>query len=180
MYSLKGEFYDLSNDNKRHLTFCKLIRCGALCNNADFINDKVDIAANPTEAAIIKFSAGHISAMYRMLVPEYREQHNKLHEIPFNSKNKWQISVHELPNNMLLDGEIEEKEKETKKHCMVQMKGAPERILAFCDRCFYENKTYSLDDENDENNNVFNPLNGGIIRVLKRPQMIKIMVHSME
>ena len=173
MYSLKGDFYNERN-KKRRLSFLKLIRCGALCNNADFIGDKVDKAANATEAAMVKFSAGHLTAKYRMQVPEYRELHNKLHEIPFNSKNKWQISVHEIPSDMLLDGDngdydsiidnmgngvVEEEEehqngtngappdyeeekttagggdsvileprKNKDRRCIVQMKGAPERV----------------------------------------------------
>ena len=175
MYALKGDFYN-KQTQKRKLSFLKLIRCGALCNNADFIDDQVDKAANATEAAMVKFSAGHISAKYRMLVPEYRDLHAKLHEIPFNSKNKWQISVHTLATNMLLDGDngdyeavlnnigndvVEEEEEnqdenetngappeyeeekttaggdsdiiqspkyDKEKRCIIQMKGAPERV----------------------------------------------------
>ncbi len=33
------------------------------------------------------------------------------------------------------------------KHCIVQMKDALVRILAFCDRDFYENKTCGLDNK---------------------------------
>ncbi len=33
---------------------------------------------------------------------------------------------------------------------------------------------------NDENNNMFNPLNGGIITVLKREQMMKIILHLVD
>ena len=119
------------------IDFLKLIRCGALCNNASFIKGGsiIDPTANATEAAIVKFSSGHITADYRITLTEYRKLHKKLHEIPFNSKNKWQVSVHELPSKMLIKGDIEEKETENMdeddetKHAIIQMKGAPERIF---------------------------------------------------
>jgi sodium/potassium-transporting ATPase subunit alpha len=50
-------------------------------------------------------------------VDEYRKAHKKICEIPFNSTNKYQLSVHELgPDN-------------DSNYCLLVMKGAPERIL---------------------------------------------------
>merc|ERR1712126_365689 len=50
-------------------------------------------------------------------VESIRQKNPKVVEIPFNSTNKWQLSIHETP--------------EDPRHLLV-MKGAPERIL---DRC---------------------------------------------
>merc|ERR1740139_2145376 len=130
MAAVKGDFYDAATKERR-VDFLKLVRCGALCNNADFIDGAVDPTANATEAAMVKFSSGHVSAEYRLNIPEYRKRHFKLHEIPFNSTNKWQVSVHELPQDLLLENE--EKLEEGGKRALVQMKGAPERILVLCD-----------------------------------------------
>merc|ERR1719283_342839 len=69
--AVKGDFYD--DQDKRKGDFLKLVRCGALCNNASFTKDnQVTDDSNATEAAMVKFSFGHISAEYRMMVPEYR------------------------------------------------------------------------------------------------------------
>eukprot|EP01083_Nonionella_stella_P073128 197500_1 len=156
--ALSGDFYKKDNDKIRNNDFLKLVRCGALCNNADFVDGCVDPTANATEAAMVKFSAGHVLAEYRTPVPEYRKKHLKLHEIPFNSKNKWQVSVHELPYNMLLENEretmVEMKIDSNRgmkdshiRRAMVQMKGAPERILKLCDRYLFEDQTIDLNDE---------------------------------
>ncbi len=65
------------------IEFLKLVRCGALCNNACFIEggSTMEKTANATEAAIVKFSSGHITADYRLNLTQYRNIHNKLHEI---------------------------------------------------------------------------------------------------
>merc|ERR1712154_596560 len=77
--AVKGDFYKKDNDKIRNNDFLKLVRCGALCNNAEFIDGDIDPTANATEAAMVKFSAGHILGEYRIPVPEYRKKHNKLH-----------------------------------------------------------------------------------------------------
>jgi len=126
----------------------KLIRCGALCNNADFIDGKVDVTANATEAAMVKFSAGHIVGEYTMTIPDYRKKHKKLHEIPFNSTNKWQVSVHELTKDMLLENEQKmDNMDDGANKALVQMKGAPERILNLCDRYLFEDEIIDLNEE---------------------------------
>merc|ERR1719491_2345794 len=142
--ALKGDFYEADDTNKRNADFLKLVRCGGLCNNADFVDGAVDPTANATEAAMVKFSSGHVSAEYRLNIPEYRKRHFKLHEIPFNSTNKWQVSVHELPQDLLLENE--EKLEEGGKRALVQMKGAPERILVLCDRYMEAGEVVALDD----------------------------------
>ena len=143
MQALKGDFYDGSKQRKPD--FLKLIRCGALCNNADFVGEKVSASANATEAAMVKFSSGHLSSEYHLKIPEYRAKHKKLHEIPFNSKNKWQVSVHELLPELSIYDESKNNE-DNKKRAIVQMKGAPERILALCDNYWMDGELKPMDD----------------------------------
>jgi len=147
MQAIQGDFYKKDNDKERNPDFLKLVRCGALCNNAGFIDGAVDPTANATEAAMVKFSSGHILEKFRMAVPEFRKRHTKLHEIPFNSKNKWQVSVHELANEYCLENEqkIDGDDGKDKK-ALVQMKGAPERILKLCDRYAMDGEIRDLDD----------------------------------
>lgn len=151
--------------------FLRLIRCGALCNNANFLEETGDMdpTANATEAAILKFSSGHIISHYKQNINEYRRLHRKLHEIPFNSKNKWQVSIHQLPispfmnignvsnvvsqQSVSIGGDIDDETKdqdsgpESKRQCIIQMKGAPERILNLCDKYVVDGEIMDLDEE---------------------------------
>jgi len=148
MNSVVGDFYKKDDAKARNVDFLKLVRCGALCNNAGFIDGAVDPTANATEAAMVKFSSGHILEEYRRDIPSYRKLHEKKHEIPFNSKNKWQVSVHELNREMLLENEQKIDGADGKeKIALVQMKGAPERILKLCDRYAANGQIVALDDQ---------------------------------
>ena len=98
-----------------------LERCASLCNRAEFKGGqenvhvlKKEVSGDASEAALLKcveLSKGNIV--------EYRAKNNKVCEIPFNSTNKFQVSIHRLddPNE--------------DRHLLV-MKGAPERILERC------------------------------------------------
>jgi len=150
MMAVKGDFYSDPPINKtRKGDFLKLIRCGGLCNNASFLpSGEINPESNATEAAMVKFSAGHISSEYTMSIPDYREKHSKLHEIPFNSKNKWQVSVHKLPADMMVDCERKMDDMDVRDAdavALVQMKGAPERILDLCDRYMINDEVRELD-----------------------------------
>ena len=108
MKALNGDFYDTYDNDEdgkriRKSSFLRLIRCATLCNNTRVDDqNRIDLYANRTESAIIKFACGHIEDEYRLTVPQYRLKHKKLHEIPFNSKNKWQLSIHELPKDFCI------------------------------------------------------------------------------
>jgi len=151
MAAVKGDFYVDDESGKRKGDFLKLVRCGALCNNAEFTADgSVTDDSNATEAAMVKFSFGHILSHADMSVPEFRKVHRKLHEIPFNSKNKWQVSVHELPRDRMLDCERKMDDVDigdADAVALVQMKGAPERILDLCDRYLMDDEVLELNDE---------------------------------
>jgi magnesium-transporting ATPase (P-type) len=59
-----------------------------------------------------------------------KQRFPKLFEIPFNSKNKWQLSIHQCD----------------KKHLLV-IKGAPEVILAKCSAALVNGEKVAVDDD---------------------------------
>jgi len=73
--SIKGDFYN--DKEQRDEDFLRLLRCGVLCNNAQLVDGRVDPKANATEAAILKFTYGHVNAQYKMNINDYRNQHKK-------------------------------------------------------------------------------------------------------
>lgn len=66
-------------------------------------------------------------------VTAFRRRNKKICEIPFNSSNKYQVSIHETedPNDPC--------------HLLV-MKGAPERILDRCGSVLMNGKEMEIDD----------------------------------
>ncbi|XP_061777127.1 sodium/potassium-transporting ATPase subunit alpha-2-like [Nerophis ophidion] len=103
--------------DKSSATWLALSRVAGLCNRAEFKagQDKVAIlkretAGDASESALLKcieLCSGSVRDM--------RARNTKVAEIPFNSTNKYQLSVHEVEDNPA-------------GHILV-MKGAPERIL---------------------------------------------------
>ena len=97
-----------------------LERCGTLCSRAEFKPGeqskpvlKREVNGDASEAAILKcceLSTGDAAG--------YRAKYKKVCEIPFNSANKYQVSIHEYPEG-------------NSQHLLV-MKGAPERIVERC------------------------------------------------
>merc|ERR1719403_336255 len=140
-HATEGDFYD-KETGEQLPSFKRLLRCGVLCNNSEVIinkkSGKRSYSSDPTEQAIFKFCLGNITKTLDTKTPvkasELREKHYpKLAEIPFNSKNKWQVSVHMINSDeACFDGE---------------KKGAPERILNLCDSYCFEGKQYALDEE---------------------------------
>ncbi len=62
----------------------------------------------------------------------FREQNRKINEIPFNSTNKYQVSIHETQ-----DGD---------ERYLLVMKGAPERILERCQTIYIDGTDIELND----------------------------------
>jgi len=65
-------------------------------------------------------------------VIRFREQNRKINEIPFNSTNKYQVSIHETQ-----DGD---------ERYLLVMKGAPERILERCQTIYIDGTDIELND----------------------------------
>merc|ERR1719333_599402 len=112
-----------------------LERVACLCNRAEFKGGqegisvlKREVNGDASEAAILK-----CTELSKGNVMEYRKKNNKVCEIPFNSTNKFQVSIHESE-----DGDP--------RHLLV-MKGAPERILEKCSTIWVDGRELRLDDE---------------------------------
>lgn len=87
-------------------------------------------------------------------VKEMREKYKKVAEIPFNSTNKYQVSVHENPDP------------DDKRHILV-MKGAPERILDRCSTIMVNGEVVELEEKQKESfNTAYLELGGMGERVL--------------
>merc|ERR1719445_1907463 len=113
-----------------------LERVGMLCNRAEFKGGqegesilKKEVNGDASEAAILKCTElSHGNVM------EYRNRNKKVCEIPFNSNNKFQVSIHET------------EDKNDNRHLLV-MKGAPERIVDRCSTIIVEGRELPMTQE---------------------------------
>ncbi|XP_074794719.1 sodium/potassium-transporting ATPase subunit alpha-3 isoform X2 [Natator depressus] len=122
--------------DKSSATWLALSHVAGLCNRAVFKGGqdnvpilKRDVAGDASESALLKcieLSSGSVKLM--------RERNKKVAEIPFNSTNKYQLSIHETedPND---------------NRYLLVMKGAPERILDRCSTILLQGKEQPLDEE---------------------------------
>ncbi|XP_070767399.1 sodium/potassium-transporting ATPase subunit alpha-3b [Enoplosus armatus] len=122
--------------DKSSVTWLSLARVAGLCNRAQFKAGqdslpilKRDVAGDASESALLKcieLSCGSVRTM--------RDKNKKVAEIPFNSTNKYQLSVHETedPND---------------NRYLLVMKGAPERILDRCSTILLQGKEQPMDEE---------------------------------
>lgn len=136
-----GSFY--LKDNSYQPSMARLLRIGVLCNNAVESQSK-DRHGNPkiqgdgTEVAIFKFCSGHLkrnnpnNSTYL-----YRSRHPKLYEIPFDSANKWQISIHRKTKG-IYQVRKDEKKEDYNYRALAVLKGAPERVLNMCSHILYK------------------------------------------
>lgn len=111
-----------------------LIRCSMLCNRAEFKLEESNLTkpilqreclGDASESAILKCCELSFGG-----VAQYRLKNPKVVEIPFNSTNKYQVSVHTTD-----DGDD--------RHLLV-MKGAPERILERCSSIYVDGSDLEL------------------------------------
>ncbi|XP_062373486.1 sodium/potassium-transporting ATPase subunit alpha-1-like isoform X2 [Sardina pilchardus] len=116
-------------------TWTNLARVAGLCNRAVFLANqenvpilKRNVAGDASESALLKCIELCCGS-----VKEMREKNQKIAEIPFNSTNKYQLSIHKNPSGAT-------------KHLLV-MKGAPERILDRCSSIMIQGNEQPLDEE---------------------------------
>jgi len=117
-----------------------LERVACLCNRAEFKGGqdsvsvlKREVSGDASEAAILKcteLSKGGVMA--------YRAANKKVCEIPFNSANKFQVSIHESSDP-------------SDKGYIMMMKGAPERILERCSTICIDGKDLPLTQQWKDN-----------------------------
>merc|ERR1711971_1292997 len=105
----------------------------SLCNRAEFKQGeeskhilKREVNGDASEAAILK-----LTELSKGDVLKFRSSNKKVAEIPFNSANKYQVSIHEQ------NGQTPYR---------LVMKGAPERILERCDTIWVNGKEEPLND----------------------------------
>ncbi|XP_010883994.1 sodium/potassium-transporting ATPase subunit alpha-1 [Esox lucius] len=142
--------------DKTSETWAALARIAGLCNRAVFLAEQTnvpilrrDVAGDASESALLKFVELCCGS-----VKDMREKYSTVAEIPFNSTNKYQLSIHKNP----LAAESN--------HLLV-LKGAPERILDRCSTILIQGKEQPLDDEMKESfQNAYEELGGLGERVL--------------
>lgn len=130
---------DCSAFSRDSPSWISLSRVAMLCNRAAFKAGQErtpvlqrECNGDASESALLKcveLSIGNVT--------QHRAAAPKVCEIPFNSTNKYQVSIHELDCN----GE--------KRHLLV-MKGAPERILERCSTIKMNGREVALDDQMTE------------------------------
>ncbi|KAL3985493.1 Potassium-transporting ATPase alpha chain 2 [Acanthocheilonema viteae] len=116
-------------------TLASLTRICTLCNRAEFRPGQEDVpilrrecTGDASEIALLKYSELTLGN-----VLGYRAKNRKVAEIPFNSTNKYQVSIHEVGG--------------ADKSYLLVMKGAPERILDRCSTIMIKGEIHSLDEE---------------------------------
>jgi sodium/potassium-transporting ATPase subunit alpha len=152
-----GSIYDakcgtnVDNIDKKSPTYLKMLRVANVCNTAKF-DQKSKAGGLPfqeqkqqadgsfqtktnwrcigdaTESALIKF----VQAL-GIDVDEMRNQYEQLASIPFNSANKYMVCVNKVPGSSAGP--------------LVTMKGAPEPVLARCDRIMINGEIVPLEGE---------------------------------
>ncbi|KAF3815644.1 hypothetical protein GH733_016408 [Mirounga leonina] len=121
---------DTSEDNSNQVfdqssgTWASLSKIITLCNRAEFRPGQESVPIMKTEVILGD-------------VMEIRKRNHKVAEIPFNSTNKFQLSIHKTddPND---------------KRFLMVMKGAPERILEKCSTIMVNGQEQPLDKNTAE------------------------------
>ncbi|XP_040278702.1 sodium/potassium-transporting ATPase subunit alpha-1 [Bufo bufo] len=142
--------------DKSSPTWTALARIAGLCNRAVFPAGqentpilKRDVVGDASESALLKCIELCCGS-----VKDLREKNQKVAEIPFNSTNKYQLSVHKNANP-------------SESRYLLVMKGAPERILDRCSSILLQGKEQPLDEElKDAFQNAYLELGGLGERVL--------------
>ncbi|XP_078415777.1 sodium/potassium-transporting ATPase subunit alpha [Cetorhinus maximus] len=142
--------------DKTSPTWSALSRVAALCNRAVFQAGqenvpilKRSVAGDASESALLKCIELCCGSVQQM-----RDRNPKIVEIPFNSTNKYQLSIHE-------------NEKSSESRYLLVMKGAPERILDRCSKILLNGEEVALTEEmKDAFQNAYLELGGLGERVL--------------
>ncbi|KAK0676983.1 AT1A1 ATPase, partial [Pygoscelis papua] len=142
--------------DKSSATWTALSRVAGLCNRAVFQASQENVpilkravAGDASESALLKCIELCCGS-----VKEMRERYPKVVEIPFNSTNKYQLSIHKNANP-------------SESRYLLVMKGAPERILDRCSTILIHGKEQPLDEEmKDAFQNAYLELGGLGERVL--------------
>ncbi|CAL1279873.1 unnamed protein product [Larinioides sclopetarius] len=127
-----------------------LSRVARLCSRAEFKPGQENVPilkrecnGDASESAILK-----CMELATSNVMQFRENNPKVCEIPFNSTNKYHVTIHETDDS-------------NNPSYLLCMKGAPERVLECCTTIYINGKEKVLDDEMKEAfNNAYLELGG--------------------
>ncbi|KAF9404403.1 hypothetical protein BGZ94_004203 [Podila epigama] len=111
----------------------EMLMIASLCSRAKFDRTDVPISerqvmGDATESGLMRFAANNTSNFDQL-----GDMYPKVFEVPFNSENKWAMTIHH-------------KEHATGKYTLL-MKGAPERILRLCNTILINNTVVPLTGE---------------------------------
>ena len=95
---------------------------------ADVPVHRRECTGDASEIALLKFTELHIGN-----ITQYRKKNPKSAEIPFNSTNKYQVSIHQTDDE--------------ESGFLLVMKGAPERILERCTTMMLNGREVDLDEK---------------------------------
>jgi sodium/potassium-transporting ATPase subunit alpha len=106
------------------------------------------VIGDASEAGILRWVEGMAETRGFKSVEAFRKTHKKVAEVPFNSNNKFALSIHEFPDGFEHGtgrtggaGQVP--------HLLV-MKGAPDRLRKRCTEMLIEGKIVELDDEKSD------------------------------
>lgn len=114
----------------------QLLLASRLCNSAHFESGSNDIPiaeriikGDPTDTAVLRFGELGLASRAHISVTELLQRFNKTFEIPFNSGNKWMLSlVTEQKVGGGTNGEFD-----TTEEPWLLVKGAPDKLFGMCD-----------------------------------------------
>jgi sodium/potassium-transporting ATPase subunit alpha len=127
--------------NRDSPTWMALARVATLCNRATFKTSPENLAApilkrecngDASESALLKCAELTFSQYKGESAQTMRDRHKKVVEVPFNSTNKYQVSVHEVPDDP---------------RYLLVMKGAPERILDRCSTIMIRGQEFEMNQK---------------------------------
>ncbi|XP_075678682.1 sodium/potassium-transporting ATPase subunit alpha-B-like isoform X2 [Dermatophagoides pteronyssinus] len=129
-----------SSFNRSSRTFRPLSLVASLCSRAEFLPGqdhipvmKRECTGDASESAILK-----CMELIEGQVLAFRERNPKACEIPFNSTNKYHVTVNQIMPSINDYGDCK---------YVLCMKGAPERILERCSNIMINGERLPLDDE---------------------------------
>ncbi|KAI0244812.1 hypothetical protein L0F63_001869 [Massospora cicadina] len=104
-----------------------ILNSKASFNRTDLPFNQREIIADATEAGLIRFAGQNLD------FDSIASCHPKVFEVPFNSTNKWALSINKVSHN---DGDL-----------TLYLKGAPERVLELCSSILVDGRSIALTDE---------------------------------
>ncbi|EFC48712.1 predicted protein [Naegleria gruberi] len=146
-----------SKEGEEQLTTDQMLRrCSALCSKTYFVPEEDNLRkpildreceGDASETALVKFIQTRTDCA---TIEEFRSDYTELYSIPFNSKNKWMLSIRK--NNHLPQWTTNTTDSaSTDSKVLLLMKGAPERIIQRCSHIRVGSQTLPLDDNWKQN-----------------------------